>query len=65
MIRLSGIKKTARKIENVFECHDRLGRFEICFLRVSSVGSVDNYSVTKLRKIVSHGRFERDFALLY
>ena len=38
-----------------------LCRFESCFLRV---GSVDDNGVTKLRKVVSHGGVQRDFALL-
>ena len=64
VIRLRGIEKTACKVEKMFESHDRLCKFEICFLRVGSVGSVNDNGVTKLRKIVSHGRVERDFALL-
>ena len=64
MIRLRGIKKTACKAEKMFESHDLLCKFEICFLRVGSVGSVDDNGVTNLRKIVNHGRVERDFALL-
>ena len=40
---------------------ESLCRFEACFLRV---GSVDDNGVTKLREVVSHGRVERDFALL-
>ena len=57
----SGIKKTTRKVEKMFESHDRLCRFETCFLRV---GSVDDNRVTKFREIVSYGSVERDFALL-
>ena len=66
MISLNGIriKKTARKVEKMFESHDRLRRFETCFLRVGSVSSVDDNGVTKLRKVVGHGSVERDFALL-
>ena len=55
-----GIKKTARKVEKMFEGYDRLCRFEACFLGVSSVN--DN-GVTKFREVVSHGSVERDFAL--
>ena len=65
MIRFSGIKKTASKVEKMFESHDRLCRFETCFLRVGSVGSVDDNGVTKLRKVVCYWCLERDFALLY
>ena len=57
----SGIKKTARKVEKVFESHDRLCRFETCFL---GVGSLDDNEVTKFREVVSHGSVESDFALL-
>ena len=44
-------RKTACKVEKMFESHNRLCKFEICFLRVGSVGSVNDNGVTKLRKI--------------
>ena len=58
---VSGIKETARKVEKVFDGHDRLCRFKTCFLRVSSL---DDNGMTKLREVVSHGGVESDFALL-
>ena len=56
-----GIKKTARKGEKMSEGHDRLCRFETCFLRI---GSLDDNGVTKFREVVSHRSVESDFALL-
>ena len=63
MIRLSGIKKTARKVKNMFDSHHRLCRFETCFLRVGGIGSVDDNGVKKLGKVVGYGSVESDFAL--
>ena len=59
--RTRGIKKTTRKVEKMFESHDRLCRFETCILGVSSV---EDNGVTKCREVVSHGSVESDFALL-
>ena len=55
-----GIKKTARKVEKMFESYDRLCRFEACFL---DVGSVDDNGITKFGEVISHGSVERGFAL--
>ena len=59
--RVTGSKNAARKGEKMFECHDRLCRFETCFL---PVGFVDDNGVTKFREVVTHRGVESNLALI-